>query len=309
MKRHVDKLEFYITNTCNLTCTNCNRFNNLDFRGWQRWSDYRADYQEWGKYLKPDHITILGGEPFLNPTLKEWVVGLNSAFDQPVQILTNGTRFASTPDFYDFIVNSPLSFRPNRNWIGVSVHNSLDLEKYIRDIKQFLKGPIQEITGNGADYNFIDKNGVVIRVWMQDQFYQASIKQQPTKWVNGAPVPGRYTLHNNDPFFAHQACGFAIWKNYHMIRGRLYKCGPVALMPEFDKQHNLDISDADRQLLHSYTPLTAWDYPEKGDAFFAELDKQLPQCKFCPTLEQMKTEQIFAVQKKKNSTSSIDWIQ
>jgi organic radical activating enzyme len=306
MKRHVDKLEFYINNTCNLTCTNCNRFNNLDFRGWQRWSDYEQDYIEWAKYIEPQRIVILGGEPFLNPTLKQWVSGLNLAFDKPVQVLTNGTRFAANSEFYDFIVDSPLSFRPKRNWIGVSVHNLRDLEKYIRDIRKFLKHPIKETIGIDADHTFVDSNGLSIRVWVQDQFYQASIKQQPVQWVNGNPVPGKYTLHDNDPFFAHQACGFAQWKNYHMIRGKLYKCGPVALMPEFDQQHGLDISEEDRELLHSYRPLSAWDYPTSGEQFFAELDNQLPQCKFCPTLEQMKTEQIFAVQKKKNSTTSLD---
>jgi organic radical activating enzyme len=307
MKRHVDKLEFYITNTCNLTCTNCNRFNNLDFRGWQRWSDYAVDYQEWAEYIEPDHIVILGGEPFLNPTLNEWVSGLNQAFKRPVQILTNGTRLHKNLDFYDVILtsNQQLGVNSWKNWIGVSVHNSLDIDKYIQHIRLFLKHPITETTGIGADYTFVDRNGIQIRVWVQDQFYQSSIKQQSTQWVNGQPQLGRYTLHNNDPFFAHQACGFATWKNYHMIRGRLHKCGPVALMPEFDQQHNLDISADDKRLLHSYQPLSAWDYHTKGEEFFSELDNQLPQCKFCPTLEQMTTQQIFALQKKKNSTSSI----
>jgi hypothetical protein len=251
---------------------------------------------------------ILGGEPFLNPTLSEWVTGINQAFNRPVQILTNGTRLHKNPDFYDviFASNQRLGQDSWKNWIGVSVHNSLEIDKYIKHIRSFLKHPITESTGVGADYTFIDRNRVQIRVWIQDQFYQSSIRQQPTVWVNNEPQPGRYTLHNNDPFFAHEACGFAIWKNYHMIRGRLYKCGPVALMPEFDLQHDLDISPEDKKLLHSYRSLSAWDYPALGESFFAELDNQLPQCKFCPVQEQMQSKQIFAVQKKKNSTSSID---
>jgi len=305
MKRQVDKLEFYITNSCNLTCTNCNRFNNLDFRGWQRWSDYEADYREWAKYIAPKKIVLLGGEPFLNPTLNEWLLGINQTFNRPVQILTNGTRLHANLDFYDVILASNQQFGW-KNWIGVSVHNSADINKYIQHIRLFLKHPITESTGVDADYTFVDRNGIAIRVWVQDQFYQSSIQQHPTQWVNDKPQPGRYTLHNNDPFFAHQACGFATWKNYHMIRGRLHKCGPVALMPEFDLQHDLDISPDDKKLLHSYQPLSAWDYPAQGEAFFAELDNQLPQCKFCPVQKQMKLEQIFAVQKKKNSTSSID---
>ena len=284
MKRHVDKLEFYITNTCNLTCTNCNRFNNLDFRGWQRWSDYAVDYQEWAKYIEPDHIVILGGEPFLNPTLNEWVVGLNQAFKRPVQILTNGTRLHKNLDFYDVILNSNQQLGANswKNWIGVSVHNSLDIDNYIQHIRLFLKHPITETTGIDADYTFVDRNGIQIRVWVQDQFYQSSIKQQLTQWVNGQPQMGRYTLHNNDPFFAHQACGFATWKNYHMIRGRIYKCGPVALMPEFDDQYQFDLSDEDRAIMRGYQGLRVDEFDQRGREFMDNIDSVVPQCKFCP---------------------------
>jgi organic radical activating enzyme len=310
MKRIIEKLEFYITNVCNLNCANCNRFNNHNFAGWQRWSDYANDYAEWAKYIQLKKIVILGGEPLLNPNLNEWIVGLNKYFDCPIQILTNGTRLNYVPGFYELLKSNTM-----RYWAGISLHNINDLSQYIDSIRLFLKSPVVEYSKStpnvpinmiqDADYVFVDQNNVTIRVWIQDQFYQASIYQTPATWENNQLIPGRFTLHNNDPFFAHQACGFANWKNYHMIKGKLYKCGPVALMPEFDDQHVLDISDDDRKLLHGYQPLSAWDYPTKGHEFFKALDHQLSQCKFCPVAEQMQTQQIFAVQKKKNSTSSI----
>ncbi len=69
-----------------------------------------------------------------------------------------------------------------------------------------------------------------------------------------------------------------------MIRGKIYKCGPVALMPEFDQQYPLDITDSDRALLNSYTPLSI-DLAHAGhiQAWFDNVDKVIPQCKFCPT--------------------------
>jgi hypothetical protein len=73
----------------------------------------------------------------------------------------------------------------------------------------------------------------------------------------------------------------------------------VALFPEFDQQHNLDISIEDRALLNSYRPLTATDYPELGAKFLEQLDQPIPQCKFCPS--KMNNLQIFATSKNQES--------
>ena len=85
-KRSLDKVEFYITNVCNLNCNHCNRFNNYNFTGWQRWSDYQADYEQWGKYLDIKHKVILGGEPLLNPDIIKWIQGIHKIWG-PVQLL------------------------------------------------------------------------------------------------------------------------------------------------------------------------------------------------------------------------------
>ena len=47
----LDKVEFYITNVCNLNCDQCNRFNDYKFAGWQRWSDYEAIHQRWAELV------------------------------------------------------------------------------------------------------------------------------------------------------------------------------------------------------------------------------------------------------------------
>jgi hypothetical protein len=63
----------------------------------------------------------------------------------------------------------------------------------------------------------------------------------------------------------------------------MYKCGPAALMPEFDLQHAFDISDADRTMLHSYKPLTVDNFAEYSAEFLESLNNPIAQCKFCPT--------------------------
>jgi hypothetical protein len=296
-----NKVDFYITNVCNLTCNRCNRFNNYNFAGWQRWSDYESTYESWGQLVDLRAITIMGGEPFLNPSLQEWVNGLNRIFGIEVQVLTNGTRFRQNKNLY-----STLLYRSTKtgalNHIGISLHNVNDFEEFMKaDILDFLEGPVA-IYEKGhvlniwdSDWYFIDKNGIMINVYISNNFGNAAIQQNQYN---------RFVLHNNDIELAHQNCAFVKWKSYHFIRGKLYKCGPVALMPEFDQQHNFDISDADRQLLNSYQALSVDNFQNYHAEFFANLDNPIAQCKFCPT--QYDAETIYPLRKglKKLNTES-----
>ena len=300
---YVPNIEFYITNVCNLNCHNCNRFNNYDFSGWQRWSDYEPLYEEWAKKIRLQKITILGGEPLLNPTICDWVRGLNRIWNKRVQVLTNGTRLNQVPGLYDLMLEYK---NPNEgsNWIGISVHNINEIDRYFAEIKKFLKGPIKEWHGKdakdeyggsatwGADHAFEDVNGVHVHVWEYTDFYDAAIRKNQN---------GELTLYNNNPEDAHKYCGMVQYKNYHFIDAKMYKCGPVALMPEFDKQHPLAISDSDRELLNSYHALSIDEFDQRGKEFLANIDNVIPQCKFCPV--EFKNQPLFATSKVKNSTS------
>ncbi len=85
-------VEFYITNVCNLSCRGCNRFNDLNFKGHQRWADHADAYEAWSKRLDLPRITIIGGEPTLNPDLELWVSNLRRLWPNAViMVQTNGT--------------------------------------------------------------------------------------------------------------------------------------------------------------------------------------------------------------------------
>lgn len=271
----IPKIEFYINNTCNLTCNNCNRFNNHHFTGHQKWTDYESDLNLWAKHIEINQIVIMGGEPLLNPTLINWVKGLNQLWPQSVQILSNGTRLNQTKGLYD-LLTYPVAPGSGHNWIGISWHNTSD-DTILNEIDKFLQGPV-DITGPerpvfGSETTFIDSNGVKIKLWLQNEFGPAAIQKTDE---------GKFTLFNNDPERVHQGCGFAQYKCYHMIKGKLYKCGPVALFPDFDEQLGLDLSDEDRQLINSYKPLSAQEFESRGEDFLNHIDDVLPQCKFCP---------------------------
>jgi len=289
-KHFFQKIEFYITNVCNLNCDGCNRFNNFNFSNWQRWADYESVYEQWAQYVDIDQIVILGGEPLLNPDILDWVYGINRVFNRNVQILSNGTRINKVRGLYE-------ALQVNGNWMGISWHNPDTVDEFDREVRQFLKGEVMRINGNHplntfkADMMWIDQYGTKIPLWIQYDFYQSAVK---------VTDQGAFTLHNSDPVVAHAKCGFARYKNYHFIRGKLYKCGPVALFPEFDQQHQLALSDSDRTLINSYQPLTADDYETRGEQFLSQIDQVIDQCKFCPSNLEMK--RIAAVSKKEART-------
>lgn len=254
-----------------MTCNGCNRFNNYKFTGWQRWEDAEPILTEWAKKIDVRHPVILGGEPLLNPDIVKWISGLNKLWPDHsgVQVQSNGTRINKVKGLYDVCSNG--------NWVGVSLHTDDDREEIFQNIREFLVAPIVETQDSahpvGSKYQFVDANNKYVHVWDNDIFCQSSILEQPI---------GKFSLHNSNPDQAHEVCAFRMFKNYHMINGKLYKCGPVALMPEFDQQFHFEISDEDRMLLNSYRPLTVDEYDTRGKEFLQTIDDVIPQCKFCP---------------------------
>ena len=295
----IPNIEFYITNVCNLACPQCNRFNDHNFAGGQDWKDYEEVYTAWSKKIRLQKVTILGGEPLLNPSICDWICGLNRLWDKRVNLLTNGTRLNQVPGLYDAMMNYR---KAGGNWIGISVHNVNDLDLYFEEVKKFLPGELDFWEGKdntrtwGADYAFEDKNQVRVNLYIQNSFYKSAVQKNNL---------GKFTLHQSDPTEAHNSCGFAKCQNYHFIRGKLYKCGPAGLFPEFDQQHHFDITDEDRILLNSYQPLTVDEFDTCGQQFVDNIDEVIPQCKFCPVIKE-ENQEIQALNKVKNATSSFN---
>lgn len=269
----IDRLEFYITNVCNLTCSNCNRYNNYHFKGWTSWDEYEENLRQWATKIDIRHPVILGGEPLMNRDIVKWINNIRKLWPSHsgVQVQSNGTRIDRVRGLYEAL--DPWE----GNWIGVSIHDPNDREEIFSRIRNFLKPPIRETADKshpiGSDFQFIDSTNVQVHAWISHQFVNSNIIEQPN---------GRFTLYRSDPNKAHENCTFRRFKNYHWINGRIYKCGPVGLMPQFDDQHDLDISPEDKILLREYKGLGIEEFDEIGLKFFTTIDDVIPQCKFCP---------------------------
>jgi len=280
-KHRIPYAEFYIINVCNLACSGCNRFNNYNFTGYQRWQDYADVYAQWAKEVSIDSIGLLGGEPLLNPTFLDWVQGINRLWPYTkLRIITNGFRLDRVPELYNILRDRP------RVELWVGIHNKQHKREIIQRVKDFTQAP-HTVEFNSDDpyqqYMIItDANGVRVRVEYNWWFHQGAIVKQDNA----------LTLHNSDPAKAHNVCHMKTC--HHFVHGKLYKCGVVAVLPEFDQQHKLQLNTEDSALLNSYRPLTITD--NNKAEFIAALSDPVPQCKFCP--EVYNGDQIYAKQKK-----------
>ena len=281
--KHIDYIEFYITNVCNLACPGCNRFNNYKFKGFELWSDHEAEYTQWSKELQFNSIGILGGEPLLNIDFMSWLKGIRRLWPKThTKVVTNGYYLNQVKGLYEYVKLDP----GVKLWVGI--HNKMHKETIMSNIKDFLTEPLVYEFNTDNPYQqymwITDANGVKLKVEYNWWFHQGAIVQTET---------GK-TLHNSDVDTAHAICHSKTC--HHFMNGKLYKCGAVALFPDFDRQHKLELSAEDRVLINSYQPLSFIDSDHAKTSFINNLNKPIPQCKFCP--EMYNGDQIFALEKK-----------
>ena len=283
-KFQLNYVEFYITNVCNLTCQGCNRFNSFKFKGWQKWEDYADTYKQWSEQIEFREIAIMGGEPFLNSSIYEWIEGLATLWpDSNICLTTNGTQIDKHPNLYSVLD------KYRQVELDISLHNKVEKNKIIDKVKSILVLPLTydfDNTPYRETLRVTDSNGVSILFRYSWWFHQGAIITDH--------VTGKYKLHDSDPDKAHDICHSKTC--HHFDKGKLYKCGPAALFSEFDQQLNLELSDSDRTLINTVPYLEINDSIENKKQFIKDINDPIPQCKFCPEVYNGK--QIFSIEKK-----------
>jgi organic radical activating enzyme len=267
MRERINYAEFYMTNVCNFNCDGCNRFNNYYFSGQQKWEDYADLYKEWGELVNIRDISILGGEPTLNPTFLDWVNGIADIWRIPkIGITTNGTRLNDVKGFYETL----LKYK-GRVWVEVSLHNTDRKEDVIESCKEFLdEVTIKQVSAENIV--LIDKNKIKIMIGLASRFDPSAVIENN----------GTFEVRNSNMFKAFKLCDMK--RCHHFVEGKLYKCGVTALLPKFYEQFHFNISDEDKELMNAYEPLTTSHTKEEREKFVSDLTNEMiiPQCKFCP---------------------------
>ena len=320
MKHQIAYTEIYITNVCNYSCTHCQSLNNFAFKGHQRWKDYREEYRALSERIDITTIQIIGGEPTLNPDFEKWVDGISKLWPKSkLQIATNGSRldklnsniyeilsrnngtlwltchnlelYNTMLDFArEFLDEIVADYQPDseatENWKisydsirEESWPNCDTIEEFV-NLPEAIKTQIIKIHRLNPELHLrtvprmlIDKNGVEVKLDWAQTFVSSAIKV-----VDRQQMTMKY---NSDPIEAHNNCYF---KSCHQLnKGKLYKCPLVSVLPDFLDQFTVNISDADRAIAKSYTPVSGSDSDSIISNFVNNIDQPIDQCKFCPT--------------------------
>jgi len=262
--------EFYITNVCNFTCENCNRFNHMNFKGNYKWQ--KNLYEKWAKLVDIKQIAILGGEPTLNPDLPNFILGISKLWPKASkEIVTNGTNLKSA------LVHE-LCKRYNWN-IHICLHNKPGsrINKYIINNLAKHYGPFKNLTRKQTKQKSLTeqnhafstetflhtKYGVQIKISEMTEFHENAFKDEKN-----------LTLYESDPVQAYKYCTMKTC--HHFFDGKLYKCGVVKLVPDIMKQKG----KAYPKIYDQYVPLDPNDLDQqKLDDL---VSNPIAQCKHCP---------------------------
>jgi len=272
-------IEFYITNVCNLTCSDCRTFNNFDLKG--RYKFNADQIKPWASILDLNKYTIIGGEPTLHPKLLDWMEGLAELWPgvQDRHLVTNGTYLGQVKGLHE------MAARYNYT-VSISIH-SQSLKPLIcqQIIKAFGTCQLVQIHKNNGIVNQLEfKTGLGVRILLENgENFQTSPFQDNS-----------FNLHNSDPQLAHKNCH--IRNCHHMIDGKLYKCGFVATAETFLKQYKQPIP----KLLSEYQPLVADQVVSQN--VLDQFQKYIEQCKFCrqdnpqrPLISTLKKDKIIKI--------------
>jgi hypothetical protein len=236
-------IELYITNECNLTCSDCNRYNNYDFSGHYDWRQSEQAILAWAQRITAPLITIIGGEPMLHPELFGWVELACRAWPETeVMVQTNGTVFHPDAD----------KIREYSKFTGIvaSLHQP-GMQRVIQKRNRFFRGLGTDIIDN-------------------TEFMACALRDQGD----------HFEVHDSDPVQAFNACSMKY--SHTIFNGKLYKCPMVAILPEFIKQYAVNLTDRQRDLLMNYRALDPDCDDEELQRFLDGENQCIPQCNLCP---------------------------
>jgi organic radical activating enzyme len=206
MKPHLNILDVSATIGCNLSCKGCNHFSNYFAPGSKLDTDKLIeDIHTILPRLDVDRVSVIGGEPLLNPRCKEILDACIESSEKAVYLYSNAILLKDNQEWVEEVLHHPrVSLRislhlPENSELGMSVltnvKNFMDTSKYPSKIL---------VTQH--------HNG-------QDRWFN-SIKQ-----LNDKIYP--YEHNNIEQSFRMCSC-----PNSQLFNGKLWKCPNAAFLNE-----------------------------------------------------------------------------
>lgn len=261
MKPVLPFVETMITQACNISCAGCTNYSDLTHSGYLTWEQGRAELEPWLDRVDIPDFGILGGEPLMNPDVRNWIIGLRKLLPtSQLRFTTNALLLERNFDIVDLLADvGNVVFK-------IAVHErNPQLEQVIqRVMDKYVWEPVVEygVSRYRTDNNFR------FHVRRPEKFYKTFVGNYETMQP-----------HNSDPAQAFEICCQQTCPL--LYKGRIYKCSTGGLLQDVLSRFSTINIDQWQPYLH---PGIAPDCSEQElQDFLDNFGKPNSICGQCPT--------------------------
>ena len=252
-------LELQVNQACNLACKGCSTFSDLKWQGYFTWEEGRSWLLPWIDKVDLPAIGFMGGEPLMNPTIKQWIFGVRELLPHAqLRFVTNGTLLHKHWDVFELLRE-----------LGNSVFK---ITYHLSDPK--LDACIDKIMN---DYEWENVEEFGISRWLEKD---KNFRFQLTKPESFVQV-FKNDYNNMMPFDSDPGEAFSSCCQQRcpiLYKGKIYKCGHLAYLPELlDRFNRPNFEMWQPALGHGHKPT------DDMSAFANNFGKPHSVCKICPT--------------------------
>jgi len=264
-KFHLPYLETMLSYSCTLSCAHCSNYSDYQMKGgYVPWLQAKTWLDHWTSRMSIGTIGLIGGEPLLNPELKQWIHGIRDNFPSiDILVVTNAQLFTKNLWLLDTMENL------GRFQLKFSVHqpNAEYLKNAIEAVHSKFTWDCKEKNDVAEHYRVLDKK-IEFQIMWDNRF----IKTYRGSYDNMLP-------YNNNPAEAFNICSQQTCPL--LEQGKLYKCSTVGVLHRVLQDHNQIESPDWQPFLNTGINFDCSD--TELEQFVNNYSKPHSICKMCPT--------------------------
>jgi len=251
-----------LTQVCNLNCLGCTNYSDLKFSGYIPWEEGKEDLSNWLTKITIPDFGLIGGEPLINPQVREWIKGSRDLLPlSQIRFTTNGLLLEKHFDVVDLLKDIDNSV------LKITVHIDDGRVQSVIDkiFKRYYWKPVTEYG---------------IERWASGNF-RLQINR-PTKFTKS--YQGNYNNlepHDSDPDKAFSVC--CQQQCPLLYKQVIYKCSTSGLLP--DLLEKLNKKDSESWLPYTNqtdSSITLDSSLDQINRFVENFGRSHRICKMCP---------------------------
>jgi hypothetical protein len=245
-------LELHAWHGCNLGCESCAHYSSLGAWGGPSVSELRLWMELWAPRLRPEWLSLLGGEPTLNKRLVEVLRDATALFPHSrIRLVSNGFLLHRHPELPAALAAAG----PGRAVLEVSAHHQGgDYQARFAPVRDLLLG------------------------WQRQHGIHIRILDSEAGWTRRYGMAGRrIEFGDGEPRQAWENCVGKSCRQLYL--GKLWKCPPLAYFGLLEPQ--VEVAERWRQIAATHRPLEARCSDAELEAFLRRQEE--PACRICPS--------------------------